>query len=53
MAGVVVFICLSGLTFSRNIKSVHVQNAMLKVEARTSSADADFQIGQSGLVGVV
>ena len=37
----------------QTIKSDHVQNAILKVEARTGSADTDFQIGQSGLVGVV
>lgn len=49
MAGVVLFICLSGLTFSPNIKSDNAENALLEVETRTSSAEAGVQKNQSGL----
>lgn len=53
MAGVVLFICLSGLTFSPNIKSDNAENALLEVETRTSSAEAGVQKNQSGLEGAV
>ena len=39
MAGVVLFLCLSGLTYSPNVESDEVQKAAVEIDAETSSAE--------------
>ena len=39
MSGVVLFLCLSGLTYSPNVENDEVPNVVVEVDARASSAN--------------